>query len=119
VVRARVADARRAPQPGASVRVEVPTGAPRSVVLIPASALRKGPGGDHVFVLESDEKSGTVRARQRTVTVEGLEGDEVVVTSGLDAGERVAASGAFKLYENALVAVTNAPASPPTAANLP
>jgi membrane fusion protein (multidrug efflux system) len=118
VVRARVPDARRAPQPGASVRVEVPTGAPRSVVLVPASALRKGPGGDHVFVLEADEKSGTVRARQRTVTVDGLEGDDVVVTSGLEAGERVAASGAFKLHENALVAITDAPATPPTAANV-
>jgi membrane fusion protein, multidrug efflux system len=119
VVRARIADARRAPQPGASVRVEVPTGAPRSVVLIPASALRKGPGGDHVFVLEDDAKSGTVRARLRAVVVDGLEADDVVVTSGLEAGERVAASGAFKLHENALVAITNAPASPPTAANLP
>ena len=55
VVRARIADARLAPPPGASVRVEVPVGAPRSGVVIPASALRKGPGGDHVFVLAEDK----------------------------------------------------------------
>jgi membrane fusion protein (multidrug efflux system) len=108
VVRARVADARRAPQPGASVRVEVPTGASRSVVVIPASALRKGPAGDHVFVILADE-SGATRAHLRQVTVDGLEGDEVVVTSGLEAGERVAASGAFKLREAALVGLTDTP----------
>jgi membrane fusion protein (multidrug efflux system) len=32
-------------------------------------------------------------------------GDEVVIEAGLELGERVAASGSFKLYENALVAV--------------
>jgi RND family efflux transporter MFP subunit len=108
VVRARIADARRAPQPGASVRVEVPTGASRSVVVVPASALRKGPTGDHVFVLLADE-SGATRAHLRQVTVDGLEGDEVVVTSGLEPGERVAASGAFKLREAALVGLTDTP----------
>jgi membrane fusion protein (multidrug efflux system) len=108
VVRARVPDARRAPQPGSSVRVEVPTGASRSVVTVPASALRKGPAGDHVFVIEADG-SGATRARLRTVTVDGLEGDDVVITSGLNAGERVAASGAFKLREAALVGLTDTP----------
>jgi membrane fusion protein (multidrug efflux system) len=106
VVRARVADASHAPSPGASVRVEVPVGTSRKVVVVPASALRKGPGGDHVFVLTDDE-SGKTRAYQRTVTVEALRGDEVVISSGIEAGERVAASGAFKLREAALVALAN------------
>jgi membrane fusion protein (multidrug efflux system) len=86
----------------------VPTGASRSVVVVPASALRKGPAGDHVFVLVADE-AGATRAQLRQVTVDGLEGDEVVVTSGLEAGERVAASGAFKLREAALVGLTDTP----------
>jgi membrane fusion protein (multidrug efflux system) len=104
VVRARIADASQAPSPGASVRVEVPVGEARQLVGIPASAVRKGPGGDHVFVLVEDDK-GALRAQQRTVTVAALRGDEVVVSSGLEAGERVAASGAFKLRESALVAL--------------
>jgi membrane fusion protein (multidrug efflux system) len=74
------------------------------VVVVPASALRKGPGGDHVFVLTEDE-AGQTRAHQRTVEVEALRGDEVVIASGIEAGERVAASGAFKLREAALVAL--------------
>ena len=37
-VRARIADATQAPSPGASVRVEVPVGLSRKVVVVPASA---------------------------------------------------------------------------------
>lgn len=101
-IRAKITDRSRAPSPGASVRVEVPVGAPSSAVAIPASALRKGPSGDHVFVIEADE-SGALRAHTRTVKVATLSGDEIVLADGLAAGERVAASGSFKLREAALV----------------
>jgi membrane fusion protein, multidrug efflux system len=107
VVRARVADAGLVVAPGASVRVVVPVGVTRLAVSIPASALRKGPGGDHVFVLEQDS-SGQTRARERQVKVDAMLGDEVIVRAGLAAGERVAASGSFKLRESVLVAVANA-----------
>jgi membrane fusion protein, multidrug efflux system len=108
MVRARIADASHAPSPGASVRVDVPVGEARKVVVVPASALRKGPGGDHVFVLAEDDQ-GKTRAHQRAVTVESLRGDEVILTSGIAVGERVAASGAFKLREAALVALAQPP----------
>lgn len=114
MVRARIADAHAAPSPGASVRVEVPVGAPRSGIVIPASALRKGPGGDHVFVLAEDDQ-GKTRARLRAVQVAALAGDEVVIGAGLEAGERVAASGSFKLREAALVALANAAPAASTA----
>jgi membrane fusion protein (multidrug efflux system) len=93
-----------APAPGASVRVEVPAGAARAAVVIPASALRKGPDGDHVFVLGLG-KDGKTRALLRKVDGGPVLGDEVVILDGLAAGERVAASGSFKLRESALVAV--------------
>jgi membrane fusion protein (multidrug efflux system) len=104
VVRARIADADLAPAPGASVRGEVPVGLARTVVAVPASALRKGPAGDHVFVLAEDEH-GKTRAHLRAVKVDALQGDTVVISSGIEAGERIAASGAFKLREAALVAL--------------
>jgi membrane fusion protein (multidrug efflux system) len=110
VVRAEVDSAAFAALPGASVRVLVPVESPRKAVAVPASALRKGPGGDHVFVLKEDE-SGKTRAHVRVVQVDTMAGDEVVVVKGLAAGERVAASGSFKLREAVLVAVTNAPAA--------
>ncbi len=106
VVRARIDDARLTPPPGASVRVEVPVGSPRDSVVIPASALRRGPGGDYVFVILED-KEGKTRAHQRTVQVVALSGDTVVISGGIEAGERVAASGSFKLREAALVALAD------------
>ncbi len=105
IVRAKIRDAANAPTPGSSVRVRVPVGTVRTAVAIPASALRKGPGGDHVFVLTQDE-SGKTRAHLRQVQVDAMLGDEVVIDKGLAVGERVAASGSFKLREAVLVAVT-------------
>jgi len=111
-VRARLPNAQHAPAPGASVRVQVPVGTPLMATAIPASAVRKGPAGDHVFVVVADE-NGQTRARLREVQVDAMSGDEVVISKGLEPGEQVAASGSFKLREAALVAVTNAPATPP------
>jgi len=107
-VRARIEDA-RAPSPGASVRVEVPVGASGTAVAIPVSALRKGPGGDHVFVLVADS-TGQTRAHARPVLSGAALGEEVMILSGLASGEQVAASGSFKLREG--VKVTIAAAQP-------
>jgi membrane fusion protein, multidrug efflux system len=113
-VRARIDHAAQAPAPGASVRVEVPVGPSRRVVVVPVSALRKGPGGDHVFVLAGDEH-GRTRARLRPVSAGPVLGDEIVVLDGLAVGEQVAASGSFKLREAALVTIAKAPAGGPVA----
>jgi membrane fusion protein (multidrug efflux system) len=103
MVRARIRDAAGGPSPGASVRVEVPDGPPRQAVVVPVSALRKGPAGDHVFVIQGEEDEQ--RAYQRAVLSGVVLADEVLILDGLAAGERVAASGSFKLREGALVAV--------------
>ena len=72
--------------------------------LIPVSALRRGPAGDHVFVVSPDER-GKMRAHERPVHSGAMLGDEIVILDGLQAGEQVAASGSFKLRESVLVAV--------------
>jgi membrane fusion protein (multidrug efflux system) len=105
-VRARIEGAANAPSPGSSVRVRVPIGLPRKAVSVPASAMRKGPGGDQVFVIEPD-KNGKTRAHVRQVESGAMLGDEVVIHTGLSAGERVAVSGSFKLREAALVAIAS------------
>jgi len=112
-VRARIEHAAQAPAPGAAVRVRVPVGAARTVVTVPVSALRKGPDGDHVAVVAKDAQ-GKDRVHLRNVQSGAVLGDEVVVLGGLAAGEQVAASGSFKLYESALVAVA---AATPVAGN--
>jgi membrane fusion protein (multidrug efflux system) len=105
-VRARIEDP-RAPSPGASVRVEVPVGPSGAAVAVPVSALRKGPGGDHVFVLAADS-TGQTRAHARPVQSGAAVGDHVLIVSGLAAGEQVAASGSFKLREGVLVTIAAA-----------
>jgi membrane fusion protein (multidrug efflux system) len=111
VVRARI-EAARAPSPGASVRVRVPVGPMQQAVAIPVNALRKGPEGDHVFVIAAD-KEGKTRAYARPVASGPVVGGSIIIEQGLTAGEQVAASGSFKLREAVLVAIaqTAAPAA--------
>ena len=115
-IRAKIHEADRSPSPGASVRVQVAVGTPTLATAIPASAVRKGPAGDHVFVIVADEK-GQTRARVREVQIDAMAGDDAVITKGLEPGERVAASGSFKLREAALVSIINAPDAESVALN--
>jgi membrane fusion protein (multidrug efflux system) len=95
------------PQPGSSVRVRVPVELPQDVVVVPVSALRRGPGGDHVFVIAA-VPDGKLRVSMRRVVAGASIGDEVILKSGVAQGDRVAAAGSFKLYEGALVNVVDA-----------
>jgi membrane fusion protein (multidrug efflux system) len=95
------------PQPGASVRVRVPVAATRDVPVVPVSALRRGPGGATVFVLQPDPE-GMLRAHVRRVVSGAVLGDEVAIESGLEVGEQVATGGSFKLREGVLVALPHA-----------
>ena len=57
-----------------------------------------------MFVIEPDKENKT-RAHVRQVESGAMLGDKVVILTGLTVGERVAASGSFKLRESALVVV--------------
>ncbi len=94
------------PAPGASVRVLVPVGPLDTVVSVPVNALRKGPQGDHVFVIEPDS-AGKPRAHVRTVQSGPVLGEEVIIYDGLKSGEQIATSGSFKLREAVLVAIAD------------
>ena len=107
MVRARI-EGTDVPAPGASVRVRVPVGPLRNVVAIPVSALRKGPGGDQVFVI-APGKDGRTRVQTRQVESGTMFGDEIIILSGLTAGEHVAALGSFKLRDGILVAIADTP----------
>ena len=108
-VRASV-EAALAPPPGAAVRVRVPIGPPSPAVTVPVSALRKGPSGDHVFVVSADPE-GRLRATERSVVSGAVLGDDVVIESGVSLGEQVATAGSFKLREGVLVVVADASTS--------
>lgn len=97
--------------PGMFANVDVVSPERRSVLVIPGTAVLYAPYGDSVFVLEekADEAGRSVLlARQRLVRLGERRGDFVAVARGLDAGETVVSSGAFKLRNGAPVAVNNA-----------
>jgi membrane fusion protein (multidrug efflux system) len=97
-VRAELEGGKNGPAPGASVRVVLSVGESSPAVVIPVSALRKGPDGDHVWVV-APEPSGVERVHERKVESGPVLGDTVIVRTGLTPGERLAASGSFKLRE--------------------
>ena len=100
------------PTPGASVRGLVPVGESSKAVVIPVSALRQGPEGDHVWIVEKDA-SGVLRARWRKVVTGPVLGETVIVLSGVEVGQQLAASGSFKLREGVRVQALE-----PTAASM-
>lgn len=97
-------------RPGMFVQVELPLGAPRQVVPLPASAINYAPYGDSVFVVTDmkDAKGNPYRGvRQQVVKIEGSRGDQVAVTSGLNPGDEVVSSGVFRLRNGAPIQVNN------------
>lgn len=96
-------------QPGAIVTVEAPLGPPRTATLVPATAVRRDAFGAKLFVLRPAEEGtrASERAQRRDITLGPQRGDLVVIASGLQPGERVAADGAFKLRDGALVTATS------------
>jgi len=97
-------------RPGMFVQIEVPVGGPQDVLVVPSTAVRRTPYSDQVFVLVEGEQPGTMRAQQRMVRLGPAVGEDAVVREGLRPGELVAADGAFKLRDGALVALSPAPA---------
>src|SRR5579885_3243801 len=72
----------------------------RAAVILPASAIQRGPQGAYVYVVGEDHT-----ARLRTVTVGISEGNEVSLESGLAAGETVVIDGQDKLQEGSRVEI--------------
>jgi membrane fusion protein, multidrug efflux system len=95
-------------RPGAFVDVVAVTAPPRPALLVPLTAVRRAPYGQHVFVLVDED--GRSRARQRVVHTGAVQGTDIVVTDGLAEGELIAGAGSFKLREGLLVQMTNASA---------
>lgn len=109
-------------RPGMFVDTHVVLGATASVIAVPASAISYAPYGDSVFVVaELDDPKGEKYrgVKQQFVKLGASRGDQVAVISGLEAGQEVVTSGAFKLRNGAAVrvnnevAVSNAPAPRP------
>jgi membrane fusion protein (multidrug efflux system) len=117
-------------RPGTFVDVEVALDLPTPRVVVPVTAIRRASYGDHVFVITKVEAEVTQpdpatgkpvttkvvqsRAKQRLVKVgAAIPGSsDMIIESGLQDGEEVAAGGSFKLRDGALLMIDKAGAPP-------
>lgn len=95
--KARFANADRALFPNQFVNARLQLGSD-SGVLVPVTAVRTGPQGDYVYVID-DERV----ARMRPVTRGMASVDQALITSGLQAGERVVTEGGDRVKDGAPV----------------
>jgi multidrug efflux system membrane fusion protein len=104
--KARFANAQHALFPSQFVNVRVLLDTLKDALVVPVTALRHGPDGDFVYVLDADR---TVSLRP---VVQGQSTpDSVQITKGLQAGERVITEGGDRLKEGARVVLPGDAAS--------
>jgi multidrug efflux system membrane fusion protein len=107
-VKAEVPNAEERLWPGAFVTASVVLDSGEPTVAVPSAAVQLGQEGAFVFVVK-DGKT----AELRQVAVARNAGEDSVIASGLEAGERVVVDGQLRLVNGAAVAVTE----PTTARN--
>lgn len=91
--------------PGMVIAVDVPIGPAQPVAVVPSPSVRRDAFGANVYVLVPAEEGAIAPERaQRRKVVLGPERDGMtLVLSGIEPGERIAATGAFKLRDGVLV----------------
>jgi membrane fusion protein (multidrug efflux system) len=104
-VRATFANADGLLRPGMFGNVEVLSPDERPALVIPATAVVYAPYGDSVFAIEKKDKQ--LVAEQKFVRLGERRGDLVTVVSGLEAGETLVSSGAFKLHSGSTLTLRN------------
>lgn len=105
-VRAIFPDERERMRPGMFLQVQVVQPDRREVLAVPNTAVLYAPYGDSVYVVEDDENGGLV-AKQSFVRLGERRGDFVEVLEGLESGQTVVSTGAFKLSNGAAVTIEN------------
>jgi multidrug efflux system membrane fusion protein len=89
--------------PGELVEVSLRLVVARQATVVPAAAVQNGQQGQYVYVVKADR---TVAFRAVQVSLRN--GDDVVVTSGLKAGEEVVTDGVLGLTPGARIQIKNA-----------
>ncbi len=99
-------------RPGMFVDVEITLPSVRQVVTVPATSIIYAPYSDSAFVVEEPdgvkEPAGSMKVvKQVFVRLGERRGDLVEVVDGIEAGQEVVSTGAFKLRNGASVVVNN------------
>ncbi|HJV96459.1 MAG TPA: efflux RND transporter periplasmic adaptor subunit [Albitalea sp.] len=108
--KARFPNAKATLFPNQFVNVRVLLRTVEGAVVVPVNALRHGSNGDYVYVLDVAERTVALRPVKRG----DASVDKVVITSGLQVGEKVITEGADRLKDGARVLLPgDQPASGP------
>jgi membrane fusion protein, multidrug efflux system len=97
-------------RPGMFVKTHLRLGSPLDLIALPASAINYAPYGDSVFVvtdLKGPQGEPYRGVRQQFVKIGPARGDQVAILSGVEPGEAVVTSGAFKLRNGSAVKINN------------
>lgn len=89
------------------------------VLIIPITAVLYAPYGNSVFKIVPGEGEAPATVKQHFIRIEEEKGDFVSVTKGVEAGDEVVSSGAFKLRNNLPVVINNDLAPEPELAPTP
>ncbi len=106
--KARFANAKNALFPSQFVNVRILLDTLRDAVVVPVTALRHGPNGDFVYVLDDNRTVSQVAVTQGIATA-----DQVQITKGLEVGQRVITEGGDRLKDGAKVSLPGDAASGP------
>ena len=109
--KARFANEDTALFPSQFVNVQLQVDVIHDAVTVPAAAIRHGPNGDYVYVVDAEQV-----ATMRAVTVGPASDDAVSIATGLKAGERVVTEGGDRLTDGTRVRLPDAaPGAGPSA----
>ena len=101
------ADGKLFPNQFVNVRLQLGTS---HGVLVPVTAVRTGPNGDYVYVIDQDST-----AHMRPVKRGLANADQILITQGLQAGEQIVSEGGDRVKDGSPVRRVNAaPASGPS-----
>lgn len=110
-VRASFANADRRLVPGMYANVEIASGAARTLVTLPQTAITHNPYGDTVYLVQTagadDKGNAKSTVQQRFVKLGPTRGDQVAVDSGVVNGDVVVTGGQMKLRNGVTVIVNN------------
>jgi len=96
--------------PNQFVNVHLLADVKKNLVIVPASAIQRGPQGTYVYVVQTGKT-----AKIQTVTIALTTANSVGLSAGLNAGEVVVVDGQDKLQDGSQVNPSTAPAAAPNA----
>jgi multidrug efflux system membrane fusion protein len=98
--------------PNQFVNVHLLADVKKNLVIVPASAIQRGPQGTYVYVVQSGNTT-----KIQTVTIALTTANSVGLSAGLNAGDIVVVDGQDKLQDGSHVNPSTAPAAAPNAQN--